>query len=513
MSLLTVSIAADTLAAVVEGAEKASQGGAEAVELRIDAFADDPRALAEHLRTHPDRTWIVACRGVAEGGRCRADARTRAARAAAAAGAHAYVDFELADWSREPAVRETLARVAAGGRLILSSHHFDGPPDRPRDLVQGMLEAEEAAVAKVAYQARTISDSFAALDMMHEHGGSVIAVAMGEAGLWTRVLAAKLGGFCTYCAPASESATAPGQLSLADMLERYRWRAIDRDTKVYGVLGDPVGHSMSPRLFNRWFHCAGADAVYLPLHVPAEELEGFLEACRRRPWLDLGGFSVTIPHKARAFAWVGGGADWLSRGVEAVNTLSLDAGGPRGYNTDCHAAVSSLVEALGGAGGPGADLFGRSIDVLGTGGAARAVVAGLREYGAAVTVYGRSPEKGRSLADRFQCDAEPWERRAAGRGEVLVNCTNVGMWPRLDESPMPPEGLECRHLVFDLIYNPLETSLLRQASAVGARTLNGLDMFLRQAAAQFELWTSMTPDRALGRSVIAEALEDRPGTP
>lgn len=504
MTVLIASIAADHAAAVRHGAERAWRDGADAVELRIDHFAGDPRSLAEYLRAHRDRMWIVTCRSAAEGGGSQDDAATRAVLVASATeGADVFVDFEAADWEREPEVRKTLRRFVDAGRLVLSSHHFDLRPDDLSIIVERALGTGGVAAAKVAYRAESISDSFAALDIMHAHGRSVTALPMGEAGAWARVLAGKLGGFSSYAALSPDTATAPGQWTLADMIGRFRWRTLDSATRIYGVIGDPVAHSKGPDLFNRWFAEAGINAVYLPMPVRAGELDRFLSECVQRPWLDVGGFSVTIPHKSDIVRWAGDGADWLSRSLEAANTVVLGADKARVYNADSHAAVDSLVDALGGA---PTDLFRMPVDVLGTGGAARAVIAGLRYYGADVTAYGRSPDRLRSLADRFDCAMKPWDQRHHRTGEVLINCTSIGMWPDDDFSPMAPDALTGCRVVFDVVYNPLETRLLGDAAAIGATTLNGLDMFIRQAAVQFTLWTSMEPDLALGRACITRAL-------
>lgn len=514
MTLLVASITADTLEELQSRAERAWAGGAEAIELRIDAFDDDPAQLATYLKHHRDRTWIITCRSADEGGRCRGGTMQRVLRLIAAArGTGAYVDFEFADWLRSSDVRENIRKASANidntqHRLILSTHDFEGVPGSPATLLDEIAGANEASSAKVAYNAKHICDTFHALDLARRGGMKVSAIAMGEAGLWTRVLAKKLGAFSTYCALDAESTTAPGQLTLDDMLNRYRWPMLDASTKVFGVIGDPVRQSMSPLLMNRWFAEAGINAVYLPLRVAgeAERVSQFLDGCRAREWLDIGGFSVTVPHKTAALRWAGNGADSMAESIGALNTLVFRNGRVIGCNTDCYAAISSMTEALGCSRG---DLARLSIDVLGTGGAARAVLHGLHELGCQVTVYGRSQDKTLLLADEHCSVAAAWENRASRAGEVVINCTSVGMWPDVDDSPMPTSALCGSRLVFDLIYNPLETRLLKDAAGVGAIALSGLDMFVRQAAMQFALWTGTTPDTGHTHDVISREIERR----
>ena len=509
MTLLVTSILAESIGDLSSRAERAWAGGADAVEVRMDAFDGDAKELAKYLQAHQHRAWIMTCRSAEEGGLFRGDTRDRVSRLIASArGTDAYVDFELADWRRSDNVRQKVGLAAAtaeGRRLILSAHDFVRRSDDLSTLVDEIIGSHQA-VAKVAYRGAHIVDSFAALDLMRKHGPSVISICMGEEGLWTRVLAKKLNAFASFCTLTPDEATAPGQTTLYDMIGLYRWRSIDPSTRVYGLIGDPIAHSMSPFLFNRWFAEAGINAVYLPMRVGAGDdgLARFLDGCVERPWLDIGGFSVTIPHKGAARQWLGDGADSISRRIGALNTLAFQGERPTGYNTDCYAAISSLTDAWGC---ERSDLAGLSVDVLGTGGAARAILEGLRDFGCRGTIFGRSPQRTRQLAGECGAVAAAWEDRGDRRGEVLINCTPVGMWPSEAQSPMPAESLHGCRLVFDLIYRPLQTRLLRDASAAGCMTLNGLDMFVRQAAMQFELWTARPPDLRQARELVAREIQ------
>ncbi len=514
MTRLVASVFVESAADLDAMASRAWSQGADAIELRIDALEGDPSEIATFLRRHPDRTWVVTCRGDAEGGQFSGTMSDRVARLIAATReTGAFVDFEFADFQRSDNIRQKVILAATSGneneRLILSSHHFDGPPSDVGDIYRQMRSSRDGAIAKIAYKADHTVDTFPALDLIREHGDKTVAIAMGEAGLWTRVLAKKLGAFATYASIGGEAETAPGQLEVCELTNLYRWAKINADTKVFGVVGDPVGHSLSPMLFNHWLTNQGIDAVYLPLRVGAGDdgFARFLDECAKRPWLDIGGLSVTIPHKEAALSWVGDKTDAVSRRVGSANTIRFQNGIVTGHNTDCHAAVESLADALGS---DRANLAGVSVDVLGAGGAARAILQGLSEHGCEMTIYGRDRAKVATLAEAFSCKGATWDDRLNCEGDILVNTTPIGMWPVVDESPMPLESLvgsrSCR-LVFDLIYRPAKTKLLRDAASMGCKTLNGLDMFIRQAAMQFELWFDRRPDVESGRALLQQHLD------
>lgn len=539
MTLLIASVMTESPADLRSCAAQGWTNGADAIEVRIDGFKGDLDELAQFLRSQNHGKWIVTCRSAKEGGLAGGDATERLSNLEMAARkTGASVDFEYRDWVSSSDLKDRLSHLIASTkpacsdasaktneshdppnpRLILSTHEFcekrttcDSPPDRrDADIIAAAHQLNPPAVAKVAYVASHINESFYALDMMRNHGSSIIAIAMGEDGLWSRVLAKKLGAFATFCSLEDDSATAPGQPTLIEMLNLYRWDRIDKDTQVFGVVGDPVKHSMSPRVFNQWFQEEDINAVYLPLRVRNTQrgLTEFLDACAKRDWLDLVGLSVTIPHKSSALDWAGDGADWMARRIGAANTISFRGRRVRAFNTDCYAAAASLCEGLGG---DLRELSNLSVDVLGTGGAARAILYGLSMSGCKVTLYGRSAERTRALAEVYDVEPAAWGDRVRGTGKVLVHCTSLGMWPETQQSPMPADHLGTYELVFDLIYNPLQTQLLRDASAAGTKTVNGLDMFMRQAAMQFELWTGRPPNKATAKALIEEELRQRTG--
>ena len=343
---------------------------------------------------------------------------------------------------------------------------------------------------------------------------------MGEAGLISRVLARKFGAFLTFASLDPESATAPGQVTIADMKTLYRWDAIGPATKVYGVVAHPVRHSMSPAIHNAAFTAVGYDGIYLPMLVEPDyaSFKTFMDEFLGFGELDLSGLSVTIPHKENALRYLkekGATIEELAERIGAVNTIAIhrrrgSAPALSGKNTDYAAILDSITAELEIDRDKLADL---RVAVLGGGGTARAAIAALAHYGASVIVSNRTPERAEALADEFdrgrgKITAMPFDEMLRSDFQVFINTTSVGMYPNIGQTPLgdrrPP--FSARTIVFDTIYNPIKTRLLSQAEGTGARTISGVEMFVRQAAAQFETWTGKDAPRHVMRRVISERL-------
>lgn len=515
--------------------ERACADGADAIELRIDGYDRPVEPLHELMAARPGLTWIVTCRGGAEGGAFTGDTMQRVARLIEAArGTGAWVDFELADWRRSDNIRQKVLLAATGPadgrvRLILSHHRFDAPIDDARAVLNEIRAARPDAVAKLAWKPRDISDNFLAIELARQPDGDAsteggpseiaaaagkrsacpptTAICMGEEGLLSRVLAKKFGAWGSYAAVEPESSTAPGQVTVERLKTLYRWDVIDADTRWFGVIGDPVCHSLGPVIFNRLFAEHQLNAVYLPLLVRGEDaLRIFVEGVRRRPWLDAGGFSVTMPHKETALRFSDDAPDASTRRIAAANTLVLRDGSLHGHNTDAPAVADALTAALARL---GLEPAGIEVDVLGTGGAARAVLAAVTLLGCRACVMGKREDAARRLADEFGCESVDWSRRNDPRAGVLINATCVGMAPRTAETPVLAEGVARRKLVFDLVYNPMQTALLTEAARLGVATLDGVEMFVRQAAAQFMLWTGLRAEPSRLRAWVEAELRLR----
>ena len=459
------------------------------VELRLDLMEErDLRRLLEAR----GRPVIVTNRPVREGGRAAEPEaeRLEALVVAARLGAE-YVDVELDSVAR-------LGKLPGETARIVSHHDFDGTPADLEALLKRLLDAGPD-VAKLCVTANDMCDVPPMLDLLRRHAGTtpLIGLSMGEPGVVTRLLAPKLGAFLSFAALDEGQEAAPGQVPVREMAEMYRFHRLDEGTVVYGVVADPVAHSMSPPVHNAAFEALGINAVYLPFKVtdPALFLQDF------EPY-DLAGLSVTIPHK-EAMLGLMDEVEPLARRVGAVNTVRIDEGHRYGCNTDVSAAVESVEDAVERAGLE--PLSERHVLLVGAGGAGRAIAYGLREKGVELTIANRTVSRAEKLAAEVGAEFCGLDRMEALSADIIINSTSVGMWPRVEDSPVPADMLGLGMVVFDSVYNPIRTRLLREAEKAGAVTASGVEWFVNQAAAQFELWTGTDAPR----EVMAETLRRR----
>jgi len=514
MTYLCAAIFVHDVAQAKREIAAAAESGADMVELRMDEITDP--ATARIIAAECILPFIATCRPTWEGGRSQLDEEGRLGILEAAIATNARcVDVELETMRRSN-------RAAPFEHVIASVHDYQGRPARLHNLILE-LNNTDAEVNKIVWTARSIRDNAEVFDILKSRRRPTIALCMGEAGLISRVLAKKFGGFLTFAAPDGAGGTAPGQIGIAEMKRLYRWDAIGERTKVYGVVASPVMHSMSPAIHNAAFDATGFDGVYLPLLVEAgyESFKAFMETFVPYEGLDLSGLSVTIPHKENALRYLkekGADIGQLAQTIGSVNTVIIDRRngqtGLRGMNTDYAAILDSITARLGIV---REQLAGKRVAVIGAGGTGRTAVAALAHYGADVTVYNRTKERAEELAREF--DGHVGRVRAAslselasegtGEGppyEVLLNATSVGMYPKVDESPVPAMRMGPQVVVFDSVYNPMRTKLLQMAEAAGARTIGGVEMFVRQAMAQFEAWTGLRAPAAVMRRVIEQRL-------
>jgi 3-dehydroquinate dehydratase/shikimate dehydrogenase len=332
-------------------------------------------------------------------------------------------------------------------------------------------------------------------------GASVptVGLCMGDIGTPSRLLAGKFGAPFTYATFHHERTLAPGQLSYQQMISIYNYEQISPDTAIYGVIGDPIGHSLSPMIHNVAFRQQGIDAVYIPFRVPREHLSQFLDDA---PAMGIRGLSVTIPHKEAVIERLTS-QDPAVVGIGACNTMVWKADGTiHGYNTDEQAALDSLEAALKENATHGTSLDGMSALILGAGGAAKAIAFGLKQRGASVAVASRTADRAEQLADRLKCRAVEWSARHGVGADVVINCTPVGMHPNVDATPLEKHHIRPSMVVFDSVYNPENTLLIKDARSQGALTITGVDMFVRQAALQFKLFTGHDAPTDLMRETL-----------
>ena len=455
--------------------------GADLVEVRLDGVDRPDAAGALEGRLRP---VIITCRPKWEGGAFEgSEEERRQVLHDAISGGAEFVDLEMrAEFTQE------LVRLRRGRGVVLSQHWFDDPMPDVREALRALLSTG-AEVVKLACTAKSLVDTLPLYDIAADadfHNGqqSRVLIAMGQPGVATRVLAARLGNRWTYAG----AAVAPGQLPASRLLGEFHYRRIRPDAALYAVVGNPVAHSLSPAMHNAGFDHLGLNAAYLSLE--AKDADDFVEFARA---LKLQGASITAPFKVDMLSRVDS-CDALATETGAINTLSVKGDRWLGSNTDVAGFVTPLKGRMA--------LKGTRAAVLGAGGAARAVAVALKHEGAAVTLSARRSHEARLAAVRVGVKAGTYPP-APGTWDVLVNATSAGI--RQDD-PSPMEGIPLDgEIVFDLVYSPSETALIRQARDAGCWTIGGIEMLIGQAERQFETWTGHAPPSGLFRESVEAA--------
>ena len=401
--------------------------------------------------------------------------------------------FEYVDVEHRTPVFEVLAAKAGKG-LVISFHDLAATPD-DLDGLYSEMSARGADIVKIVVTPRSVADVGRLLDFatrtVARGGTPLVALAMGPLGTPTRLLAGRYGAPFTFASVAPGVESAPGQISAALMDDLYRVRRVSDHTKVYGILGSDVVRSLSPHIHNRAFAACGLDAIYVPLQ--AEDLPAFL-GCRKV--LGLSGFSVTRPYKVEVIPHLDV-VDEEAALAGSVNTVVVEGERLRGLSTDGVGVTAPLERLLA--------LEGASVVVLGAGGAARAAAYALRKKGAAVTLLARDPEKAAEAARAIGCDYGALSSAGERPFDAVINATPLGGGAHYALSPWPARAQRKDSVVFDMVYDPQETLLLREARVAGARVVSGLEMLLAQAVGQFEAWTGMRAPEDVMRQALLKA--------
>jgi 3-dehydroquinate dehydratase/shikimate dehydrogenase len=500
---LCVAIQASSPAELIERAESAL-ADSRFLEFRLDSLPKPASALPkvkEFLAAHRDATVLATCRRKHFGGQFTGSlkAELEVLMAATEAGCQ-IIDLEVE--SAEEATAKQLDQLrdglrATGAALLISFHDFS----RTKNLDQVALRIGvfQPDFIKVVSTAKSLVDNLAVLKLIEEHSRSaeVVGMAMGEEGLVSRVLGLRAGAPFTFAAfsdsPATGPtlATAPGQLTARAMRDLYRVEQLDQATRIFGVAGDPIAHSLSPLMHNAAFRRENVNAILLPLitHKVAE----LITLARELP---LAGSAVTMPLKQEVLPHLAN-SDPLTARIGACNTLRTGADGKLyGFNTDVAGVVRPLERRM--------KLQGARIVVVGAGGAARAAVFGLVDQGAEVFVVNIIHEDAVKLARQAKAKVLKRDLFAKSTFDVLINATPCGMAGNKQPLPITEKELNAS-LVFDMVYNPLETPLLKLAKERGIPTISGMEMFVQQGARQFEIWTGKpAPEAEMMRVVELE---------
>lgn len=430
-----------------------------------------------------------------------------------------YVDLEEEAATQIPRYGKT--------KRIISYHNFEETPEDLESIFERLANLDPDVV-KICTMANSLEDSWRMLDFVERKSKVLptVGFCMGDYGIPSRVLCQAFGSPFTYACVDAKSAAAPGQIPFEILKRQYRADLLKRDVQVYGVVADPVGHSLSPLIHNSAFASEQRnDCVYLPFRVPAGQLENFLDGTRRL--LNLRGLSVTIPHKVDILPYLTQ-ADTSVQIIGACNTVRIDGDRLLGTNTDYQGAMSSIADVLKDdilrhldwtepnddpeTGEPiSTPLTGRSALVLGSGGVGKALAFGLARRGAEIFLTDAQFDRAEQLADRltqagYTAHAVEWKDRHSTGAQFLLNCTPIGMSPNVSESPFDEAALKASMVVFDAVYNPEETLLLRQAKNCGCATISGQFMFVLQAALQYKYFLNEEPPVDLMRKVVQKAL-------
>ena len=486
MTRICVPVCERTVEALESAAVRASEP-ADIVELRLDCLTAVEGF--ERVLSRVSRPVILTFRPSEEGGYRDLDHQTRAS---------FWTTAPATDWWD---IESDLTPETDWSRVIISHHDFSGVP---HDLTQiyERLAMTTARVVKIAVQAHDMIDCipvFQLLDRARTEGRELIAIAMGNSGLATRILGPSRGSFLTYAPLAEENATAPGQITAEKIRSVYHIDKIDRDTMICGLVGLPVMHSVSPHMHNAAFRAAGINGVYLPFEVG--DVTTFFKRMvhprtRELDW-NLRGLSVTAPHKAAVLEFL----DWIepeAKEIGAVNTIVVDDDKLRGFNTDSVGFLEPLRDVI--------ELSGLRVAVIGAGGAARAAVWALLKHNATVTLFARDLAKARTVGQLFDVSYERLSSASFANYDLVINATPLGSGEFIDQMAATAEQLTGARCVYDLVYNPIETRLLKEARKAGCGTVRGLEMLVAQARNQFELWTGQSPFSKVMYDTAAAAL-------
>jgi 3-dehydroquinate dehydratase/shikimate dehydrogenase len=466
------------------------------IEFRLD-YVSQPAAAVSKVKKffemHQHVTAIATCRRAENGGKFKGSLASQLdiLGKAAAAGCQ-IVDLELqsAMKSKPDALKKLRTRAA----LLLSFHDFRAT--KKLDETIEKMRAIPADFYKIVTTATTLSDNVVMMKFLETHGDrhSLIGLCMGEQGLISRVLSVRAGSVFTFASVSPGEETAPGQITAQDLRSSYRIEQVDAATRVYGVAGDPVAHSLSPIIMNTALRRENVNGVYLALH--AKTLKDLLHCVREIP---LHGLSITMPYKEAILSHLDN-SDTHTTKIGACNTVVRGQDGKLyGFNTDAAGVVRPLEQRVA--------LENLKVLVLGAGGAARAAVFGLKERGSEVWILNRSVAAAQKLARQAKARTVKRADLKKLAFDVIINATPVGMGNTRD-CPLKEDEIRA-HYVFDMVYDPAETRLIKLAKVRGAQIIPGIEMFVHQAARQFEIWTGKPAPWDEMLRVVTIALQER----
>ena len=492
---ICIPITADTVEEALEELKKAEARNG-IVELRLDFIKDIDEGKVEELLKNKSKEVIAACRPKFERGNFEGSEEERILllKKAAESGAE-YVDVEF---KTNKEIINDLNNNKKKSKIIVSYHNFDGTPQLEElENIYNEIKKLNPDFVKIVTVANSLNDNFKIFRLL-EGKNDLIGFCMGIKGQISRVLAPKFNSLVTFASLGKGKESADGQLTIDEMRDEYNIGLIDNGTRILGVIGEFAENSKSRHMHNRMFKEKGVNFIYHPLKLEKNELEEFMDNFRK---FDFAGAAVTVPHKVDIIKYLDD-VDETAKNIGAVNTIVNNNGRLIGYNTDYFGAIEALKEKT--------QLSNKKVLVIGAGGAARAVVYGLKKEYAQITIINRTDEKAQKIAEEFNIKADKLEniKGLIEDNEIVINTTSVGMKPNLNESIIPEEYLEKGKIIMDIVYTPIRTKLIDSAEKSGCITITGDRMLVYQAMRQYELWTKEKPDFEIMESAIIEKIKN-----
>lgn len=510
--MVCAPLAAPTVAELVEGMYKAKEEGADLVEIRLDCLTPfNPTQDLRTLLANKPLPVVIVFRPVWAGHKHSEDEeyRLEILRLARELGAD-YVEFDLKTQIAYDFVAKEDRKNWCGSSKLISSCYVENviSPNEDFNDVVSRLHSTEADIIKVVIKAADITELPKLFHVLSHCQVPVIAYSIGERGLISQLLGPKFGSFLVY--GSIEGNPVPGLPTLDHLKQAYQIEDITADTKVFGLISKPVGHSKGPLLHNPTFRHVGYNGIYVPMFV--DDLTEFFKVYSSP---DIAGFSVGIPYKEAVVNFCDE-VHPLAQSIGAVNTIVRrpSDGMLIGFNTDCEASITAIEDVLtikvngwkNGSTFHPSPLYGKQFVLVGAGGAGRALAFGAKMKGARIMIFDIDLDRAKALAEAVKGEARPFEDLASfqpERGAILANATPIGMHPNVEcVVPVGKETLLDYAVVFDAVYNPRQTSLLKAGEAAGAICVSGVEMFLRQAMAQFRLFTGLQPPEEFMREIV-----------
>jgi 3-dehydroquinate dehydratase/shikimate dehydrogenase len=486
MKMICVSVCAETAGELVENIKKA-QRSADVIEVRFDCLP--PEEMEKVLADWPDteKQLLATFRPRDQGGKRELTIAERE---------NFWQAVGLFNWADIETDMPGAIKGKRAGKLICSYHNFTGTPENLSDVYED-LKSAGADVIKIAVQTDDITGGLPLWKLLQKAKAEkiqLVPIAMGEAGKWTRILGLAYGAPMTYAALETGKEIAPGQISAEDLRDVYRVKELDEETEIYGTIGFPIAHSLSPYMQNEAFKITGHRAVFIPLEV--KDLDSFIKRFLPESGLNIKGLSVTIPHKQTIMKYLDE-IDETAQKIGAVNTVRIVDGKLHGFNTDALGFITPLKKAY-------SSLPGAKAAILGAGGAARACIYALQKEGVAVTVFARDLKKAEPLAEKFDIELKELPITNYQLPDIVINATPLGTKGETEhQSIIDARQFEGVSLAYDLVYNPSVTRFMREAQNAGVpKVLGGMEMLVAQGAEQFRIWTGQTAPAEEMRSAV-----------